>query len=104
MAMDWPLEYWVTEGRSSHGGLAVDGSEMGLRIQSIQSLRVGMMLKVAVIFRRGFELTDFDVLAEIVWKDICGEEEKYPYQYGLKFIHIHDLSLQKLKKLLGVQS
>jgi hypothetical protein len=101
--MDWPLEYRVMDGSPAYGGLVVDGSEVGLRIHSIKNLPIGTKLKIAVIFPRGFQMTNFDVLAEIVWKDLYYEEEQNGYQYGLKFVHINEEDLQKLRQLLGEQ-
>lgn len=98
--MDWPLEYRMIDGPRAYGGLVVDGSEVGLRIYSIKSLPIGTRLRIAVMFPRGFQITNFDVLAEIVWKDIYYEEDQNGYQYGLKFIRINGEDLQKLKQLL----
>ena len=102
--MDWPLEYRMTDGPQAYGGLVMDGSEVGLRIHSIKNLPIGTRLKIAVIFPKGFQMTNFDVLAEIVWKDLYYEEEQSNgYQYGLKFLHINEEDLRKLKQLLGEQ-
>jgi hypothetical protein len=101
--MDWPLEYRVTDGPDAYGGMVVDGSEVGLRIQSIKNLPIGTKLKIAVMFPKGFEMTNFDVLAEIVWKDLYNTEGHSGYQYGLKFIHIKAEDLQKLRQLLEEQ-
>ena len=101
--MDWPLEYRMIDGPQAYGGLVVDGSEVGLRIHSIKSLPVGTRLRIAVIFLKGFQMTNFDVLAEIVWKDLYYEEDQNGYQYGLKFLHINEEDLRKLRQLLGEQ-
>jgi len=101
--MDWPLEYRVVDATNAYGGLVVDGSEIGLRIQSIKNLPIGTKLKIAVIFPKGFQMTNFDVLAEIVWKDLYVSEDHNGYQYGLKFIHIKTEDLRKLRQLLDEQ-
>jgi len=101
--MDWPLEYRMADGPQAYGGLVMDGSEVGLRIHSIKNLPIGTRLRIAVMFPKGFQMTNFDVLAEIVWKDLYYEEERNGYQYGLKFLHINEEDLQKLKQLLGEQ-
>ena len=101
--MDWPLEYRIIDGPHAYGGLVVDGSEVGLRIHSIKNLPIGTRLRIAVMFPKGFQVTNFDVLAEIVWKDLYFEEDQNGYQYGLKFIRINEEDLQKLKQLLREQ-
>jgi len=58
-------------------------------------------LNIELLFPKGFELSNFKVAAEIVWKDICNWEDLEGYQYGLKFIQISDENNSMLKKLLA---
>jgi hypothetical protein len=46
-------------------------------------------------------MTNFEVVAEIVWKDLYLRENWNGYQYGLKFIQIEEEDLQKLQQLLS---
>jgi hypothetical protein len=101
--MDLPIEYQVLDVPDAYGGMVVNGSEVGLRIYSIKDLSVGTKLKIAVLFPKEFELTNFEVLAEIVWKEPCWTEEGEGYEYGLKFIQIGERDLLKLKQLLSEQ-
>ncbi len=101
--MDLPLEYRVISAPYAHGGLVVNASEVGLLVQSIKNIPVGTKLNVAVLFPKGYELTNFQVLAEIIWKDLHWEEDWEGYQYGLKFIQILDDDYRKLKQLLSGQ-
>ena len=99
--MDWPLEYRVINDPDAYGGIVVDGSEIGLRIHSVKDIPVGTKLNLTVLFPKEFQLTNFEVEAEIVWKDLCLKEEWNGYQYGLKFIQIQEEDLQKLLQLLS---
>ena len=99
--MDFPLDYRVTDTPDAYGGLVVDGSEIGLRIHSVKDIPVGTRLNIAVIFPKGFQMTNFEVVAEIVWKDLYLRENWNGYQYGLKFIQIEEEDLQKLQQLLS---
>jgi hypothetical protein len=101
--MDFPLEYRVLDAPDARGGLVVDGSEMGLRIHSIENMPVGTKLKIAVIFPKEFQMTNFEVTAEIIWKDLYLTEDWNGFQYGLKFILISKNELRKLKELLSEQ-
>jgi hypothetical protein len=67
--MDLPLEYKVMDVPHAHGGLVVNLSEVGLLIQSIKDIPVGTNLNIAVLFPKGFELANFEVLAEVIWKE-----------------------------------
>jgi hypothetical protein len=103
MSLDLTLEYRVMNALYAHGGLVVNASEVGLLINSIKNIPIGSKLNIAVLFPKGFELTNFEVLAEIIWKDLHWEEDWEGYHYGLKFIRILDEDRRKLKQLLNGQ-
>ena len=103
MLLDLPLEYRVMDAPYAHGGLVVNASELGLLVQSVKNLSIGTKLNIAVLFPKGFELANFEVLAEILWKDLHWEEDWEGYQYGLRFLHILDNEYWKLKQLLSGQ-
>jgi len=101
--LDLPLEYKSMEAPYTHGGLVVNASELGLLVQSVKNIPIGTKLNIAVLFPKGFELTNFEVLAEIIWKDLHWEEDWEGYQYGLRFIQILEGDHWKLKQLLSDQ-
>jgi hypothetical protein len=103
MILDLPLEYRVMDAPYAHGGLVVNASELGLLVQSVKNLSIGTKLNIAVLFPKGFELANFEVLAEILWKDIHWEEDWEGYQYGLRFLQILDNEHWTLKQLLSGQ-
>jgi c-di-GMP-binding flagellar brake protein YcgR len=103
MSLDLPLEYRVMNAPYAHGGLVVNASEVGLLINSIKNIPIGSKLNIAVLFPKGFELTNFEVFAEIIWKDLYWEEDWEGYRYGLRFIKILEEDRRKLKQLLSSQ-
>ena len=103
MMLDLPLEYRVMDVPYAHGGLVVNASELGLLVQSVKNLSIGTKLNIAVLFPKGFELANFEVLAEIIWKDLHWEEDWEGYQYGLRFLQILDNEYWKLKQVLSDQ-
>jgi hypothetical protein len=100
--LDLPLEYRVTDAPQIHGGLVVNASESGLLIHSVKNIPTGRKLNINVLFPNRFELANFEVFAEIIWKDIHWEENWEGYQLGLKFIKILEEDYRKLKGLLIV--
>ena len=98
--MDLPLEYRVRHGAHARGGLVVDASETGLLIYSTEEIPIGTRLKIGVLFPKECELANFEVFAEIVWKQVNLEKEKKGYQYGVKFLQILEEDHLKLKQLL----
>jgi len=97
--MDWPLEYRVQDAPDAYGGIVVDGSEVGLRIHSGRNMPVGTKLNIVVLFRKEFQLTYLELIAKIIWKDLCSKEDWSGYQYGLEFIQIKEEDLRRLQKL-----
>jgi len=99
--LNLPLEYRESSAPHVSGALVVNASESGLLVHSIKNIPTGTKLNIAVLFPKRFELSNLEVLAEIVWKDIHLEENLEGYHFGLKFIHISDEDRQKLKQLLS---
>ena len=98
--LDLPLEYRETDSPHAHGALVVNASESGFLVHSIKDMPVGTKLKVTVLFPRGFELANLEVITEIVWKDLhWGDHDGY--QFGLKFLGILQEDHRKLKQLLN---
>jgi len=104
ISMDLPLEYRMGDALRAHGGIAIDASETGFLIYSIEDIPVGTKLKIAVLFPKEYELAIFEVFAEAIRKEFVAEREDwYPegYRYGLKFIHILEEDYWKLRGLLS---
>ena len=99
--MDLPLEYRVINAPYAHGGIVVNGSEEGFLIYSVKDMPIGTKLNLVVLFPKGFELTNFEVVAEVVRKDLHWEEDWEGFEYGLKFLQIFEEDREKLKQLLS---
>jgi hypothetical protein len=99
--LDLPLEYQESNSQQARGALVLNASETGFLVHSIKDMPVGTKLKMTVLFPKGFELSNFELFAEIVWKDICWGESWDGYQFGLKLVGILQEDHQKLKQLLS---
>jgi hypothetical protein len=84
-----------------HSGVILDVSESGLLIQAFKDMLVGTRLNIEILFPKGFELSNFHAVAEIIWKEIYCWEGWEGYQYGLKFIQILDKDHLMLERLLN---
>ncbi len=98
--MDLPLEYRVINAPFSHGGIVANGSEDGLLIYSVKDMPIGTKLDIVVMFPKGFELSNFEVIAEIIRKDLHWEEDWEGYEYGIKFLQIFEDDRERLKQVL----
>jgi len=104
ISMDLPLEYRVKYDARAHGGIVIDASESGFLIYSTEDIPIGTKLKIAVLFSAEYELGEFEVFAEIIWKNACVEKEGEGYQYGLRFVQVLEENDRKLGKLLSGRS
>ena len=96
-----PIEFKVLYDKHAHGAMIVNASETGLLVQCPKNIPVGTRLNIAVLFSKGFELANFEVVAEVVWAKNHPNEGREGYQFGLRFVHILEEDRQKLKHLLG---
>jgi hypothetical protein len=101
--MDLPLEYRVINAPFPHGGIVANASEEGLLIYSVKDMPVGTKLDIVVLFPKEYELCNFEVIAEIIRKDLHWEEDWEGYEYGIKFLQIFEEDRYKLKQLLEGQ-
>jgi hypothetical protein len=104
--MDLPLEYRTKNDAHAHGAIAIDASEGGFLINSIEDIPIGTILKITAFFSAGYELAKFEVFARIIWRNVDMEKGdvgkgKGGYQYGLKFVRILEEDYWKLRGLLN---
>ncbi len=104
VSVDLPLEYRISGAPKAQAGMAINASESGLLLHCLKDMPVGTKLNVAVLFPSGYELTNFEVLAEVVWKENHGEENPQEYEFGLKFIRILEEDHRKLKQVLAEEN
>ena len=96
-----PIKFQMDGKEVVHPGVTLDASESGLLIQTFKDMLVGTRLNIEFLFPKGFELSNFQVVAEVIWKDIYYWDDWEGYQYGLKFTQILDKDHLLLKRLLN---
>jgi hypothetical protein len=99
-----PLEYQLKHAPRACGGIVIDVSETGFHIYSTENIPIGTKLKIDVLFPKKYELANFEVVAEIVWKKVSVDMRGKGFQYGLKFVQILEEDSRKLKDLLSDRS
>lgn len=68
--MNLPLEYRIANVPRPRAGIVINVSKFWLLVHSIKNIPVGTKLNIGILFPDGFELTHFEVAAEVVWKDL----------------------------------
>jgi len=100
LLVDLPLEYRLANAPNTDGGLVVNVSEGGLLIRSVKDMAIGTLLNIVVLFPKEFQLANFEVIGQIVRKDLYFGEDWEGFEYGLKFIQVMDEDHKKLKHIL----
>ena len=98
-----PLDYRIVGHHDAYGGIVVNGSEIGLCMYTTEDLPIGTKLDVTVLFPNEYELSNFEVLTQIIWRTFIRTEEGERHQYGLEFLKIDEQHLQKLRYLISNQ-
>ena len=98
--VDLPLNFQTTENSNICTGLSINASETGLLIQTFKDMPIGIRLRLELLFAKGFELSNLQGMAQIIWKDHYVWNNYKGYKYGLQFVHITNENYQKLKLLL----
>jgi hypothetical protein len=83
------------------GGIAINGSEEGFLIFSRKDMPIGTKLKIAILFPKEYELAGFEMVTEIIRKDVYNKENREGYQYGIRFVPILEEDYSKLIRLLS---
>ena len=96
-----PLNFQVSENTNVYPALSINASEAGLLIQALKNMAIGTRLYIEVLFAKGFELSNLQGMADIIWKDDYVWDSFKGYKYGLKFVQISIENHTKLKFLLG---
>ena len=103
VVLELPLEYRVTNIPNAYGALIVNGSEMGLLMESVKRILIGTNLKIVALFPNEYGLADLEVSAQIVWTEPYWKRDWRGYRYGLKFVSITAHDQRKLRELLNGQ-
>ncbi|MFB3885071.1 MAG: PilZ domain-containing protein [Thermodesulfobacteriota bacterium] len=98
--IDLPLNFRMTENSHIYSGLSVNASEAGLLIQTFQDMPIGSRLNIELLFVKEYELSNFQGMAQVVWKDHYVWSECEGFKYGLQFVRISNEDHKKLKFLL----
>lgn len=99
MVLDLPLYYQAPDSSSPKAAIAVDGSEAGLMIRSLQEIPVGTRLQVEILFADEFELSNVTAIVKVV-RASRSEHGRKGHRYGVYFFRIDEVNYRKLIRLL----
>jgi PilZ domain len=94
--LDLPIEFHINGVPDAHAGIAVDGSEIGFLMYTLQNISEGEQLSLTVLFPNGFELANLEAKAEVVRR----VRQERGYRYGLRVVRINEVDHVKLRYIL----
>jgi len=95
-----PMNYSRKKSGDSYGGILGNVSEGGILVHLPEKLSTGEILKIEILFAKGWELKTVRGIARIIWSDLAIRKGRKVHRYGLQFQVVNKKNLQKLKILL----
>jgi len=95
-----PMNYSRKELKGYYGGIVGNASEGGILVYLPEKLNSGEVLKIEILFAKGWELKTVQGMAKIIWSDLAIRKSRKIHRYGLQFQLFNKRNLQKLRILL----
>ncbi len=95
-----PMSYCRPDSKDHLGGIVANAAEGGILVYLPEKLNAGEVLKIEILFARGWELKTVRGIAKIIWSDLAVRKTKRIHRYGLQFQLFNKRNLQKLRILL----
>ena len=95
-----PVSYSRNASKDHYGGIVGNASEGGILIHLPERLDAGEVLKIEILFARGWELKTVRGIAKVIWSDLAVRKGGKIHRYGLRFQLFNKKNLQKLRILL----
>ena len=95
-----PMNYSRKELKGYYGGIVGNASEGGILVYLPEKLNTGEVLKIEILFAKGWQLKTVRGVAKIIWSDLAVRKSRKVHRYGLQFQFYNKRNLQKLRTLL----
>jgi transcriptional regulator with XRE-family HTH domain len=92
-----PVDFQIIDEPGIQSGLVINGSKMGLLIQTPHDIPVGKKLDLRVSMGKDVEVETFRTKGEVIWKDKRRVDDTEEYQYGVKLFEVLNEKYLKLR-------
>ena len=99
-SVELPFNYSVVDVEETRAGILADACEGGLLAYLHRKVDLGTLLKIEILYAKGFQLDAIKGIAKVVWSDLAARESFGEYRYGLKFQSFQEGDIDKLRILL----
>ena len=80
-----PMSYSRSNNKDPYGGIVGNASEGGILVYLPEKLNSGEVLKIEILFAKGWELKTVRGIAKIIWSDLAVRKSKRMHHCGLQF-------------------
>jgi hypothetical protein len=94
-----PIEYRRMNSSKTRPGHTVSVSEDGLMVSFSEQIDIGENLEMRLYFSRGVDLNTITTIVQVIWV-VNEEKEDGLYRYGVNFIDISPVDMDRLKNFL----
>jgi len=91
----------ITSNSDIHVGFAANISQRGMLVCLHDRIEVGTLLRINLIFTKGFQLKIVRANAVVVWSKAVSHALWGRYRYGLRLAELNDPFISDFKGLLG---
>ena len=98
-SVDLPIQYKVNV-LTNGNGRAINLSEGGMLIHSLDQMEIGQNLKSRLVFILDSEMNTIETDAEVIWRDIYFNEAWGDHRCGVRFLDISPKDKNRLKYFL----
>ncbi len=99
-SVELPFNYSLADIEETRAGILADACEGGLLAYLHRRVEIGTLLKIEILYAKGFRLDAIKGIAKVVWSDLAARESFGEYRYGLKFQSFREGDIDKLRFLL----
>ncbi len=99
-SVELPFSYSLADIEETRAGILADACEGGLLAYLHRRVDIGTLLKIEILYARGFRLDAIKGIAKVVWSDLAARESFGEYRYGLQFQSFQEGDIDKLRLLL----
>ena len=99
-SVELPFGYSLADTEETRAGILADACEGGLLAYLHRRVDIGTLLKIEILYAKGFRLDTIKGIAKVVWSDFAAKESFGEYRYGLQFQSFLEGDIDKLRILL----
>ena len=99
-SLELPFGYSLADIEETRAGILADAGEGGLLAHLHRRVDIGTLLKIEILYTKGYQLDAIKGIAKVVWSDLAAQESFGEYRYGLQFQSFQEGDINKLRSLL----